>query len=269
MTAQPQPANPAIAYETQLVPSMFRPWVPDLLDRASPRGGDRVLDLACGTGVVARQVAPMVGEEGSVVGLDISPHMLEVAASLPEPAGATVHWRQGSAGDLPFDDNSFDLTLCQQGLQFVPDKPAALREMHRVLATGGKAGVSAWRDPEYQVGFAVLDEALERHLGQVPDAPFSLGDAAELRSLFQEAGLSDVEVEAVRRDVHFPSAQGFVRLIFMGAAAAVPEFAALDDETKEHKIGAVDHETRDALRPFLDGEGITFSMETHIVVATA
>lgn len=268
MTAQPQAANPAVAYETHLVPAMFRPWVPELLRRGTPQRGDHVLDVACGTGVVAREVSPLVGKEGSVTGFDISQAMLDVAASFPQPAGAAIHWRQGNAEELPFDDGSFDVVLCQQGLQFMPGKLTAVREMRRVLKPRGKAGVSLWRDPELQRGFAVMDDAFARHLGQVPDAPFSMGDASEIRSLFRDAGFGDVQIEAVKRDVHFPSAEGFVRLIFMSAAAAVPEFMGLDETAREQKIEAVDNEASEVLRPYRDGGGLTFAMESHLVVAT-
>lgn len=270
MTTQTQsqpPPNPALAYEANLVPAMFRPWTPELLNRASPQAGDRVLDVACGTGIVARQATPVVGAEGSVVGLDISPPMLEVAASLPEPEGAPISWEQGSADELPFPDSSFDLVLCQQGLQFVPDKPAAVREMHRVLNPGGRAGVSVWRGLDHQPVFAALDDAIDRHLGYSAGDPFSLGDAGELRSLFDDAGFDDTHLEAVSRNVHFPSAEGFVRIIVMSAAAVIPEFAELDDETKDSMIGTVGTDVEGRLQPYRDNGGLTFPMESHIVVA--
>jgi len=98
-----------------------------------------VLDVACGTGIVARQAAPLVGADGQVVALDMNPAMLAVARALPAPSGATIHWREGDAMDLPFEDGAFDVVLCQHGLQFVPDRARAVREMRRVLAPGGRA----------------------------------------------------------------------------------------------------------------------------------
>lgn len=128
--------NPAEAYERYLVPAIFLPSGEDLIRRAAPVGEERVL-VACGTGAVARQVAPLVGTGGMVVGLDLSPAMLAVARGLPVPGGAAIEWREGSAGALPFPEGSFDLVLCQQGLQFFPDRAAALRDMRRVLRPGG------------------------------------------------------------------------------------------------------------------------------------
>ncbi len=127
MSQQPPPVaheNPAQAYESYFVPALFVPWTAVLLEHAAPRPGERVLDVACGTGVVARNAAPLVGSEGKVAALDISPAMLDVARSLPAPAGARIDWHEGSALALPFPSEAFDLVLCQQGLQFFPDRAA-------------------------------------------------------------------------------------------------------------------------------------------------
>ena len=108
-------------YERYFVPAIFQPWAMDLLDGIKPQRGERVLDVACGTGIVSRLVAERVGLSGKLIGLDINPGMLAVAGSAT-PAGAPIEWRQGNAEDLPFPDEAFDLVLCQQGLQFFPNK---------------------------------------------------------------------------------------------------------------------------------------------------
>src|SRR5215218_1556352 len=174
-------------YERDLVPAIFGPWVEDLLAAADVRPGARVLDVACGpgarvldvacgTGVVARAAAPRVGPTGAVVGLDLSPAMLAAAAALPSVAGAPIAWQEGNALALPFADRSFDVVVCQQGLQFFPDRLAAMREMRRVLVPGGRVALAVWRPIEHSPGFAVFADALDRHIG--PDllaGPFSLG----------------------------------------------------------------------------------------------
>src|SRR5205085_12630418 len=119
-------------YERYLVPAITSHWAADLIERAAPRSGDRVLDIACGTGVVARSAAAHV-DAGKVTGIDINPGMLAVARSIATTGGPAIEWCEGSALALPFDDNSFDLILCQLGLQFFPDRRMALREMWRVL----------------------------------------------------------------------------------------------------------------------------------------
>src|SRR5438105_15897251 len=113
-------------YERYLVPAIFGPWAADLLALAAPQPGERIMDLACGTGVVARLTAERVGTAGVIVGLDLNPGMIELARSLPALNGAAVDWRVGSALELPFAHATFDVVLCQQGLQFFPDRSAAL-----------------------------------------------------------------------------------------------------------------------------------------------
>ena len=124
--------NASETYEKYLVPAIFGAWPPTLLRLVSPRPGDRVLDVACGTGTVARLAAEKIGPTGKVVGLDISAAMLTVAHSIPSPVGR-IEWKEGDALSIPFTDGSFDVVTCQLGLQFFPDRAKALREMKRVL----------------------------------------------------------------------------------------------------------------------------------------
>ena len=135
-------------YERDLVPAVFGPWARLVVDLADLQSGDRVLDVACGTGVVTRVAAEKVGERGAVVAADLNPGMLALAGSLPAPRGATVEWRQADAGALPFADQAFDVVLCQLGLQFFTDRAIALREMYRVLRPGGDVVVMVWRPIE-------------------------------------------------------------------------------------------------------------------------
>src|SRR5687768_16583680 len=130
--------TPPEVYERVLVPVVLQALSTRVVDLAAPRAGERVLDLACGTGIVARTVAPIVGATGSVVGIDVLPPMLAVARSLPVPDGASVEWREGDATALDLPDSSFDLVICQQGLQFFPDRAATASEVLRVLAPGGR-----------------------------------------------------------------------------------------------------------------------------------
>ena len=131
-------------YERCLVPAFSPPGQPCLIEQAALQPGERVLDVACGTGVVARLAAQPVGPTGQIIGLDNDAEMLAVARSLPPIPGVSLEWQEGSALAMPFADASFDALLCQQGLQFFPDRPAALREMHRVLVPGGRLVLSVW-----------------------------------------------------------------------------------------------------------------------------
>ena len=116
-------------YQRYLVPGVTAHWAIDLVTRIRLRTGDRVLDVACGTGVVARAAAEQVGANGHVAAIDLNPGMLDVARTLAPPAGASIEWREASASELPYDDRSFDAVLCQLGLQFFPDPSVALRQM--------------------------------------------------------------------------------------------------------------------------------------------
>ena len=127
-------------YEANLVPALMAPWAPQLLDAVDVGAGDRVLDIACGTGVVSRAAAERVGPDGSVWGLDLNPGMLAVATEL----APDITWVEGDALALPFGDVTFDRVVCQFGFMFFTDRSQALREMRRVLVDGGRAGVATW-----------------------------------------------------------------------------------------------------------------------------
>src|SRR5262249_31339410 len=129
-------------YQRYLVPAVTALWAADLIDRAALQTGELLLDVACGTGVVARIAADRVGTAGRVAALDLNPGMLAVAQSLPAVPSARIDWYEGSALDLPFSNATFDVVLCQLGLQFFPDRPTALREMRRELVLGGRLALN-------------------------------------------------------------------------------------------------------------------------------
>ncbi len=135
-----------------------------------------MLDVACGTGIVARRAAPLVGRSGRVVGLDPSPGMLVVARSASGSEGVTVEWQEGTVETLPFPESSFHLVLRQMGMQFFPDKVAALAEMRRVLTSGGRLVLAVWQGFDRHPVWSTLNEAMRKHLG-IPalEIPFSLG----------------------------------------------------------------------------------------------
>jgi len=189
--SQPQPSSAAETYERYFVPAMFVPWATILLRHASLRPGERVLDVACGTGIVARLAAPLVGSNGHVVALDLNQAMLAVARAQPAPSGATITWQEGNAMALPAPDRSFDAVLCQHGLQFIPDRARAVSEMRRVLVPGGRALVIVLQALAGHPLFEALITSVAHHLSLPISAvmtPFALCDADELRGLFISAG---------------------------------------------------------------------------------
>jgi ubiquinone/menaquinone biosynthesis C-methylase UbiE len=179
----------AEVYEARFVPAFFAQWAPHLLDAAGVTAGQRILDVACGTGIVARGAADRVGTGGEVVGLDLSDAMLAVARRIrPE-----LQWRQGDAAALPFRDAEFDAAISQMALMFLPDPAAALCEMRRVVRPTGSVGVlvpgSLDVNPPYRSFVDVVTEHAGASARNLVTTYFALGDRDELAGLFTAAGL--------------------------------------------------------------------------------
>jgi ubiquinone/menaquinone biosynthesis C-methylase UbiE len=252
----------AEAYERYAVASWSRPLAEQLVALAAPRDGERVLDVACGTGIVARLAARSVGERGSVVAVDLNDGMLDVARA----QGAEIDWRQGDAEALPVADEAFDLVLCQQGLQFFPHRGAALAEMHRVLAPDGRLALSVMRPIAHNAGWGALADALARHAGPeagaMMRAPFPDWDAAELRELVTSAGFHDVRLLIVVASARYPSPEELVRWEAAASPLAGP-LSALSPETRAALIDDV----AAAIANRVDDDGVVFPQETHVVLA--
>ena len=172
-------------YERFLVPAITSVWAADLIDRAKPKSGETALDIACGTGAVTRLTAAKMAS-GRIVGLDYNPGMLAVARRVPI-TGASVEWREGSALSLPFDDQSFDLVLCQLGLQFFSDRALALKEMKRVLRPSGRVALSVCsaieRTPAANAFVTALDQRLGPDASKIKRAEHIFPDAEEVGAL--------------------------------------------------------------------------------------
>ena len=204
-------ANPAENYERFFVPPIGEPLARDLVNRAGIRPTDRVLDVACGTGIVVRLASQCVDAPSNLAGLDPNAAMLAVAR-MATPSPAAIEWYEASAEEMPLPDDSFDVVLCQMGLQFMVHQPAAVGEMRRVLADGGRLLLSV---PGPIAGiFAVLATAMERHVGQPAAAfvsqVFSLHDIGQIERLLHGAGFRDVAVEATMHELELPPAREFL-----------------------------------------------------------
>ena len=268
--SQAQNSNPAETYEEYLDPAIADPFTRVLLEYAAPQPSERVLDLACGTGSVARHVAPIVGANGRVVALDVNQNMLRVARALPPPAGATIEWLEGDAVSLDLPDDAFDLVICQQGLQFFSDRAASVQEMRRVLIDGGRVAISVWQALNRHPVYEVLLNATARHLGATIaalDLSFSLGDANDLRTLLDDAGFKQIEIVPRSLNVHLPSPERFVQITVLGAATSIPAFAQLNSAERSKLVEAVTAETQEVAQRYRDGDTLTFSMSTNIAVA--
>ena len=256
--------NAADLYEQYAVPYVMGPWAPELIELAALSSGERVLDLACGTGLLARLAAPRVGTTGQVTGLDFNAGMLAVARSLPAPSGAAITWMEGSAVAMNLSDASFDVILCQQGLQFFPDKLVALREMHRVLVPAGRVLLSVWKlAGPYNVA---VGEALERQAGAEAASKYRASrivpDADALRRVLAEARFREAHIRPSMMMIRLPQIEGFV-LSHLSASPVASAVAALSIE----KRAALATQVKEALQPYADGDDVVVPDETNIAIA--
>ena len=240
------------------------PCAPSLVDAARLSAGERVLDVACGTGVVTRIAAERVGFAGGVVGVDLNPGMIAVARSLPAPNGAPIEWLERSALELGLEDASFDVVLCQQGLQFFPDKALALREMRRVLDRGGRLALSVWRG----VGayHQAVSDALSRFIATEAGARFcasrQVPTKEELQRLATEAGFADVEVRIDRIDIRLPPIHEFT-LEHLAGSPVAQTMAAAPADARAKVTASVTKQ----LQRYAHGDGVTYPEETQVLTA--
>lgn len=253
-------ASAAQVYDEFFVPALFGQWPPRVLGAANVRRGARVLDVACGTGVLARAAAARVGPTGAATGLDVNPVMLAVArAHAPE-----IEWREGRAEALPFAEASFDAVLCQFGLMFFDDRVGALREMQRVLRPGGTLAVAVWDVQARAPGYAAMAGLLRRLFGEEIarslHAPYCLGDVRALRALLAEAGLAGAEVRTVDGVACFASIADWVRTDIKGWTLA--------DRIDDEQLARLQAEAERGLRDFVGADGtVSFPHPAHIATA--
>ena len=249
----------ARAYEALFVPALVGQFAPKVADAARIVEGERVLDIACGTGTVAREALKRVGPGGRVVGIDAVPGMIEVAKQIA-PA---VEWRTGKAESIPFSDGSFDAVVSQFGLMFM-DRAQAIGEMLRVLTPRGRLAVAVWNSLENIPAYAVGAELFERIGGQqAADAlrvPFLLGDPNELREMFSDAGADSVEVTTHSGTALFPSIRVMVEADLRGW------LPVMGVNLSEEQISQILEEAEAVLSAYETSDGqVRFDISAHIV----
>jgi ubiquinone/menaquinone biosynthesis C-methylase UbiE len=251
-------------YERETVRTLGRPLAELMLARVALHPGARVLDAACGTGIVTRVAVQRYGDLRHIVGIDLNAGMLDVARANSPATHVPIDWRQGDVCALPFPDASFEVVLCQQGLQFVPDPLAALREMRRVLVPGGRLAFTVFSEvPAY---YAVLADALARHVSA--DAAtsclsrYTLREATTLRQLVEDAGFGIIEMHVLEVMRRMPASPASV-VEDMARAPYARNVAAVEEDVRQ----AVGQEVSAALHAYRDGEEVVIPHRSHLVQA--
>ena len=259
---------PAESYEKYVVPALFAPWSAHLIRSANVQLGEYVLDVACGTGIVARCIAPHVGPQGMVIGLDLNPNMLRVAGVAAEREDLTIEWRASPAEQLPFPDGSFDLITCQFGLMFFTDRHKALMEMHRVLRAGGRVVVSVWQGMARHPFYQTLDAVSRQHLGKSSvQTVFSLGDVDKLRQLLTDAGFQQVEIEPASITARYSNPEEFVVWEIDVDPAETPALQSLDAHAQQAILAAVRQDMQAALDEVMQDGQVVLASHAHVAHA--
>ena len=254
------------AYEEYLVPGFFKPWAEKLVHHSSPAPGSTILDVACGTGIVARTAASKLGSDARVTGLDLNQQMLNKASEMAEKEGLKINWQQGDAGELPYEENRFDNLFCQQAMQFFPEPEQVMKEMQRVLKSGGKLALNILRSIQHNPAYRILADELEEHAGETAGtmmrSPFPDWDQKTIRNMVAEAGFRNIQVHLDIITMRYPSPEEFLRR----EAASSPLAGEIEAMEPEKRMELVDDLIR-SLEAYTDDRGVVFPMETYMIVA--
>lgn len=253
-------------YERVLVGPLFRPFAEELIRAAALEPGDSVLDVGCGTGIVARVARERLGPGARIAGVDVAPAMLAVAKSV-DP---TIDWRHGDAKALPVAAGEpFTVVTCHQGLQFMPDKVAAVREMRRVLQPGGRIAIATWLSLHKLPDMAALNAIAERHIGPIADSRHSFGDPDAVKQLLVDAGFNRVDVRTVARDVRFADGALFARLNAMAVIGMTDKGKTMSETERGQLAGRIAEESRELIGKATKNGAFTLPLEAIVAAADA
>lgn len=253
--------NAAQVYEAGPVPLMFLPLAELTFQHVTLRARERVMDAACGTGILTRVAVERFRNLEKIVGVDLNARMLDIARQMTPKTRVPVEWHQADLCALPFPDGSFDVVLCQQGLQFIPDKTAAIREMRRMLARGGRLIFTVWVESPYH---SALADGLTRHVNAQAAksclAPYSLHDREVVRKLVSDAGLLGIDLTTP--DLMIRVSPSSAESLFETVASRSPFAREITGVSKVLK-----QEVDAALQKYRDGADFIVPWKTHLVQA--
>ncbi|MEI7856883.1 MAG: methyltransferase domain-containing protein [Methanomicrobiales archaeon] len=255
-------------YEQIIVPTWMADWTPDLIEDGGVGPKKRVLDVACGTGIVARKAAGLIGPGGRIAACDISEGMLRVARVCAKQEGATsIEWYHSDVSSMPFSSGEFDTVLCQQGLQFFPDRAAALREMKRVLAPDGTLALSVWGRPDKSPHVVAICEVFSEYFGEESTTIFraacSLSDPRVLHNLVSDAGFSGIRIRCGVKIARHPSLAELLPAYFSALPVAA-QISALSEEERTRMFRSIETKLAD----WRENEGLAAPVENCILTAT-
>ena len=254
--------NPRSAevYESFFVPALFAEWSPRVLEAASVEPGHRVVDVACGTGILARTAADRTDNPSNITGIDINDGMLAVARQ----KAPDINWVLGAAENLPLENESVDRAVSQFGIMFFEDRVKALQEMLRVLKPGGRLAVAVWDRAEHSPGYQTMIQLLERLFGrEVADAlraPFNMGDTSIIDALCREAIPGKVTIQTLEGTARFGSLDDWLHSDVKGWTLAV----LIDDD----QFAELRKQAPEALKAYVADDGsVAFPAPAHIFSA--
>ena len=249
------------AYEKYIVPAFTRAWAKEIVKRACLHEGEKVLDVACGTGLVAR-IAADQHRPDLIHGVDVNEVMINKAQEIEK----NINWHQSDVTTLPFPDNKFDVILCQQGLQYFPDSSLALKEMNRVLAKNGRVLLSVWRPIKYSPFYESLCRILEKFVNakaaSMLSSAYNAGDPGKLKAIFAKAGFSRINISIVVKQMRYSPFEEFV----IGGIMATPFFKdiqRLQESRREEMLLEIYKSNQD----YIDDNGLAAPLESYIVHA--
>lgn len=227
------PPTPAELYENVLVNDLFGPLARTVMEIASPKPGDRIIDIACGTGIILREAAARVSDLAPAAGVDSNPAMIDVARTISRDLPMKIDWYDVDVASMPFDAEQFDLAYCQQGLQFFPDPQQAVSEVRRILRPEGAFVNITWKELDLHPFVNGLNDVGRSETGlEALEQPFSLGSRDKLIDLFESAGFRDIQSHDATVTINWHDPETNVRMLLMGATAAIPQLQTMDQEER-------------------------------------